>query len=118
MQTMRPIRTFQILGLIAALACSAAAAASGNLEAGKQKSTPCQACHGADGNGIGDPQYPLLAGQYADYLAKALHDYKSGARDNAIMKGFASTLSDQDMLDLAAFFSGQTTKLRDLQGIH
>ncbi|HPA02188.1 MAG TPA: cytochrome c [Chiayiivirga sp.] len=107
-----------LLAIALTFSLSAGAADVGDIEAGKAKSVVCQACHGADGNGIGDPQYPLLAGQYADYLAKALHDYKSGARDNAIMKGFASTLSDQDMLDLAAFFSGQTTKLRDLQGIH
>ncbi len=107
-----------LLAIALTFSLSASAADVGDIEAGKAKSVVCQACHGADGNGIGDPQYPLLAGQYADYLAKALHDYKSGARDNAIMKGFASTLSDQDMLDLATFFSSQTTKLRDLQGIH
>ena len=107
-----------LLAIALTFSLSAGAADVGDIEAGKAKSVVCQACHGADGNGIGDPQYPLLAGQYPDYLAKALRDYKSGARDNAIMKGFASTLSDQDMLDLAAFFSGQTTKLRDLQGIH
>lgn len=100
------------------LPLSALAANTGDVDAGKAKSVICQACHGADGNGIGDPQYPLLAGQFPDYLAKALRDYKSGERDNAIMKGFASTLSDQDMLDLAAYFAGQPTKLRDLQGIH
>ncbi len=100
------------------LPLSATAAEHGDIEAGKAKSVVCQACHGADGNGIGDPQYPLLAGQYPDYLAKALRDYKSGARDNAIMKGFASTLSDQDMIDLAAYFGAQETRLRDLQGIH
>jgi cytochrome c553 len=100
------------------LPLSALAADIGDIEAGKAKSVICQACHGADGNGIGDPQYPLLAGQFQDYLAKSLRDYKSGARDNAIMKGFASTLSDQDMLDLAAYFASQPTKLRDLQGIH
>ncbi len=97
---------------------AASAADVGDIAAGKEKSIICQACHGVDGNGIGDPQYPLLAGQYRDYLAKALHDYKSGERDNAIMAGFASTLSDQDILNLAAYFSSQTTKLRDLQGIH
>ena len=100
------------------LPLSALAADIGDIEAGKAKSVICQACHGTDGNGIGDPQYPLLAGQFPDYLAKSLRDYKSGARDNAIMKGFASTLSDQDMLDLAAYFANQPTKLRDLQGIH
>lgn len=107
------------LTLAAALALPlvASAAPSGDIEAGKATSQICQACHGADGNGIGDPQYPLLAGQYADYLAKALHDYRSGARDNPIMAGFASTLSDEDILNLAAFFASQETRLRDLSGI-
>jgi len=88
----------------------------GDAEAGKAASVVCQACHGVDGNGIGDPQYPLLARQYADYIVKALKDYKSGARDNAIMKGFASTLSDADMANLAAYFASQKGTLRDLKG--
>ena len=92
------------------------AAFAADIEAGKAKSQICQACHGADGNGIGDPQYPLIAGQYADYLAKSLRDYKSGVRDNAIMQGFASTLSDEDIANLAAYYASQPTKLRDLGG--
>jgi cytochrome c553 len=87
---------------------------AGDVEAGKAKSVVCQACHGTDGNGIGDPQYPLLAGQYADYLAKALHDYKSGARVNAIMAGFATTLTDEDIDNLAAFYAAQPSKLSDI----
>lgn len=92
------------------------AVSAADIEAGKAKSQICQACHGADGNGIGDPQYPLIAGQYADYLAKSLRDYKSGVRDNAIMQGFASTLSEEDIVNLAAFFASQPTRLRDLSG--
>ena len=95
----------------------ASAAPKGDAEAGKAKSQVCQACHGPDGNGIGDPQYPLIAGQYADYLEKSLHDYRSGERSNPIMQGFASTLSDEDIRDLAAFFASQPTKLWDLDGI-
>lgn len=101
--------------LVPALAIAAPPA---DIEAGKAKSVVCQACHGADGNGIGDPQYPLLAGQYADYLEKALRDYRSGERNNPIMLGFAGTLSDADIVNLAAFFASQsTTKLRDLQDV-
>ena len=104
--------------VIAALLLAAAPAllAKGNVEAGRQKAQVCQACHGADGNGTGDGQYPLLAGQYADYLEKALHDYRSGVRDNAIMAGLAATLSDQDIADLAAFYATQTGPLRDISG--
>lgn len=97
---------------------SIAAPAHGDPEAGKAKSQICQACHGVDGNGIGDPQYPLLAGQYADYLVKALRDYRSGERDNAIMIGFASTLSDEDIVNLAAYYASQKGKLRDLYRTH
>ncbi len=96
---------------------TATAAPEADLAAGKDKAIICQACHGLDGNGIGDPQYPLLAGQYADYLEKALHDYRSGDRDNPIMAGFASTLSDADIVNLAGWFSSQQTKLRDLDGV-
>src|SRR3546814_7179117 len=52
------------------------AQANGSIDAGTEKSRTCQACHGPDGNGIGMPQYPILAGQYAGYLRKALGDYK------------------------------------------
>jgi cytochrome c553 len=90
------------------------AAAAGDVEAGKAKSVVCQACHGPDGNGTGDGQYPRIAGQYADYLAKSLHDYKSGARVNAIMKGFADTLSEEDIENLSAFYAAQTGPLDDL----
>ncbi len=83
-------------------------------QAGQRKALVCQACHGPDGNGIGDGQYPLLAGQYADYLEKTLREYRSGVRGNAIMAGFAGTLSDQDIADLAAFYANQSGPLRTL----
>jgi cytochrome c553 len=57
------------------------------------------------------PDYPKLAGQYPDYLAKALRDYKSGARKNPIMAGFAQPLSDKDIVDLAAYFAAQPSVL-------
>jgi cytochrome c553 len=102
-----------VFTLVAAFA-STAAFAQGDIEAGKAKSVVCQACHGADGNGTGDGQYPRIAGQYADYLVKALKDYKSGARPNAIMAGFATTLSEGDIENLAAFFAAQASPLDDL----
>lgn len=88
--------------------------AAGDIEAGKTKSVTCQACHGADGAAKIDPQYPRLAGQYPDYLSRALHEYKSGRRDNAIMAGFSATLTDQDIDDLSAYFSSLPTALKDL----
>ena len=91
----------------AALAFSVQA---GNAEKGKQKAAQvCAACHGPDGNKPSAPDQPVLAGQYYDYLVRALGDYKNGRRNNAIMKGFAGQLSKQDMEDLAAWFSSQPT---------
>lgn len=74
---------------------------------------PCAACHAADGNGTA-AQYPRLAGQYHDYLARALHEYKTGDRQNAIMAGFVKTLSDADIDALARYFGAMPTKLDDL----
>jgi cytochrome c553 len=66
----------------------------------------CVACHGVDGVGI-TPQYPTLAGQHADYLARALTDYKRGGRKNAIMAGFASSLTTADIRALSAYYAAQ-----------
>jgi cytochrome c553 len=66
----------------------------------------CQACHGLDGNSQA-ADYPKLGGQYPDYIAKALRDYKSGARKNPIMAGFAATLSDKDIDNVAAYYASQ-----------
>ena len=77
-----------------------------NPEAGKEKSRTCAACHGADGNsGTGD--FPRLAGQHYDYLVKALRDYKTGKRKNAIMAPQVANLSERDLDDLAAYYSHQ-----------
>ncbi len=65
---------------------------------------------GKDGNST-DPANPRLAGQYADYLAKALRDYKSGARKNAIMAAFATTLTAKDIENLSAYFAAQSPVL-------
>ncbi len=85
----------------------AAGLGNGSASAGKAKSAVCAACHGADGNSA-SPMYPKLAGQGAIYLEKQLHDFKSGARVNPIMQGMAAPLSDEDIEDLAAYFSSQT----------
>lgn len=80
--------------------------ASGDADAGRKKSTPCQACHGPQGISVG-PEFPNLAGQNADYLAAALNHYKNGKRRNPIMQPQAANLSAKDILDLAAYFSTQ-----------
>ena len=98
--------------LLAALVLSfATAAGAADLEAGGAKvKEVCQACHGLDGNSQ-TPDYPKLGGQRQDYLAKALRDYKSGARKNPIMAGFAAGLSAQDIENLAAYYAAQPAVL-------
>jgi cytochrome c553 len=93
--------------IVAALFGAAAAAGAADMKAGEAKAKEvCQACHGLDGNSP-TPDYPKLGGQLPDYLAKALRDYKSGARKNAIMASFSGTLSAQDIANLAAYYAAQ-----------
>ena len=99
-----------------ALAGNALAADEGGAAPGKSVkdlAKPCEACHAADGNGTA-AQYPRLAGQYHDYLERAMHEYKTGDRQNAIMAGFVKTLSDADIDALARYFAAMPTKLDDL----
>lgn len=100
------------LGALALLLASPSQA--GDADAGEQKAAACVACHGAGGGAPISPQYPILAGQYADYLAQALLQYQSGARANAIMAGLAAPLSEEDIEDLAAYFASQKSTLRTL----
>jgi cbb3-type cytochrome c oxidase subunit III len=71
--------------------------------------TVCAACHTADGS-RGVPTNPILQGQHADYLVKQLSEFRSGKRDNAVMKPMASTLSDAGMRDVAAFYESKAAK--------
>ncbi|GMR03717.1 MAG: c-type cytochrome [Gammaproteobacteria bacterium] len=86
------------------------AQAGGNAAAGKAKAAACQGCHGMDGNGGADPTWPKLAGQDADYIAKQLADFKSGARKNPIMTGIAAALTRRDMKDLGAYYASRKIK--------
>lgn len=96
--------------LLASAALMSAATAA-DLAAGAAKAKEiCSACHGVDGNSA-DANFPRLGGQHPDYLAKALRDYKSGDRNNAIMKGFAAALSKKDIENLSAYFSSQHSAL-------
>ena len=70
----------------------------------------CVACHGNDGIGI-LPEYPNLAGQHADYLRHSLQGYKSGQRKNAIMAGMAAALTEEDIAELAKYYSSQRPSL-------
>lgn len=107
--------TLRTATLLLALAFSTAsqAAPTGNLAAGKAKAQACAACHG-DGNKTLDGTYPKLAGQYPEYLSKALHEYKSGKRKNPIMGGQAQSLSEQDIANLSAYFGSLKPEVHDL----
>lgn len=69
----------------------------------------CVACHAADGNST-TPENPKLAAQHPEYLAKQLMEFKSGKRDNAIMKGFAAALSEEDMTNISHWLADQKAK--------
>ena len=92
--------------LIVTLGASAGAPAA-DIAAGKAKAAEvCQTCHGVDGNSP-NADFPKIGGQYPDYLAKSLRDYKSGARKNPIMAGFAQPLSARDIENLASYYGSQ-----------
>lgn len=89
----------------------AAAQAAGDAAAGAGKNRMCQGCHGISGMRTVYPDYsvPRLGGQHAQYIVAALKAYQSGARRHPTMRAIAADLSEQDMLDLAAYYSGQST---------
>lgn len=96
-----------------ALAIVAAHANAADRAAGQAKhEAVCAACHGKDANTPIDPSYPKLAGQYRDYLERALLDYKSGARKNAIMAAQAQTLSKTDIANLSAYYASLPGSLK------
>ncbi len=77
-------------------------------EAGKKKAAEvCAACHGADGSKPLTPETPILAGQYRDYLVHATQAYKKGARQNPLMTPMAQPLTEEDIRNLAEYFSQQ-----------
>lgn len=90
----------------AAAAVAAAPLKPGDAAAGQGKAAVCGACHGMDGNSA-DAQYPKLAGQNEQYIARQLGSFKSSARMNPIMLGMASALSEQDMHDVGAYFASK-----------
>jgi cytochrome c553 len=75
----------------------------GDIEAGKDKSVTCGACHGGDGNSV-NPVWPSLAGQHATYAVAQLQAFKTGTRSDPLMLGQVMSLSDQDMNNLAVYF--------------
>lgn len=107
------MKKFAILCGVVLFASGSVLAQDGDFDRGQELSQTCAACHGADGNSLaGD--FPSIAGQHSKYIAKQLRDYQIGAesngergRYNMLMADSVSGLSEQDMLDLAAYFSAQ-----------
>ncbi len=85
------------------------------VNAGEIVNTVCAMCHGENGNKMLTPETPKIGGQKRDYLAKALHDYKSGKRNNAIMSAVSQPLSDKEIEALAAYFAAQDSELYTLK---
>lgn len=85
---------------------------------GQATGQSCIDCHGADGNVPLDDSYPKIGGQYADYIAHALQQYRNGQREHALMSQQAIHLTDQQIADLAAYFGSRPSQLRDLHGAH
>jgi cytochrome c553 len=96
-------------GLLLAICSPAIAMAAGSLAAGATKAAVCQACHGPNGNST-NPQWPNLAGQNAAYIEGQLKQFHDKTRIDAsgVMPPMAAGLSDQDIEDLAVYFSQQT----------
>lgn len=106
----------------AATAQSSAGLPDGNIAAGEKLATTklqatgqaCVECHGPDGAAPIDGSYPVLAGQYADYVAHSLQMYRDGRRGNALMQSQAKVLTDQQIADLGAFFASRKRSIHDL----
>jgi cytochrome c553 len=87
-------------------------AQGGSADAGQAKAAICAACHGTDGNSTANAEWPSLAGQHPAYTVRQLQAYQDGQRPDPGMQGFAQTLSDQDMRDIAAFYAAQSIAVK------
>ncbi len=124
---MRPIHLKRAILLVFAAAISSSAfsneASVATLDGGKLlEAKGCIGCHGKEGNGVvvagkTDPQYPVLAGQYASYIEFALKAYRGGTRKNVIMAGFAEKLTDAEIKALAHYVASQPSKLHTLKSV-
>jgi len=96
-----------------ALAWAQGTPSAGDAAAGSQKTQMCVGCHGIPGWRTAFPEVykvPKLGGQHEAYLAKALQQYRSGARSHPSMRAIATSLSDKDIADLAAYYAGASAK--------
>ncbi len=109
------IKLSLVLGAVNLFSVQAEEPLKGNAEAGKAKAAVCMGCHGMNGEGV-NPEFPRLAGQGEKYLLKQLQQFKSGERKDMVMAPQVMALSEQDMADLAMFFSSQKPKY-DIIGV-
>jgi cytochrome c553 len=113
---MIPAMSFRLAAaafLFPALACAQGAPPAGDAAAGSQKTQMCVGCHGITGWRTAYPEVykvPKLGGQHEAYLVKALQEYRSGARSHPSMRAIATSLSDKDIADLAAYYAGAVAK--------
>jgi cytochrome c553 len=101
------LQSIALLCALSGLALSTSVLAEGSVEAGQAKAATCVACHGVAGNSV-NPVWPTLAGQHRQYTVKQLKAFKTGSRTDPLMTPMATTLSEQDMEDLAAYFATQS----------
>ncbi|MBC8057335.1 MAG: c-type cytochrome [Rhizobiales bacterium] len=102
------VRSMIVLVALASTLALSQKAAAQNAQAGEKKAAMCIGCHGIPGYKASFPeiyQVPMIAGQNAKYIAASLAQYKKGDRKHPTMRGIAASLSEQDMADLAAFYS-------------
>jgi cytochrome c553 len=99
-------KLISLVVLMAFVGAAGSVLAASSVASGKAKSAACAACHGVDGNSAA-PNFPKIAGLDAQYIAKQLADFKSGARKDPLMLGMVAGLSKKDMDDLGAYFASQ-----------
>ncbi|MFC5461182.1 c-type cytochrome [Massilia niabensis] len=108
----------KLLAVLVLAGCAATASAAdvvGNAKAAPNKIEMCIGCHGIPGYKATFPevyQVPMIGGQSAKYIESALHAYKKGDRKHPSMRGIAMSLSDQDIADVAAYYSQQNAQSR------
>jgi len=106
----------KLLTRITSIVClslfTAASYAGGDIEAGKEKSVTCAACHGGEGISPTDV-WPNLAGQKEQYLLAQIKAFKDGTRVNAQMAPMVANLSEEDMANLAAYYASLTQDCKE-----
>jgi cytochrome c553 len=111
----RAMTTRLMIATAMMFATTLSAQAAGDVAAGQAKAAACAGCHGANGNSA-NAAFPSLAGQHADYIAKQLREYKAGVRVNAMMAGMVAPLTEEDMVNLGAYYASQAKTALPLDG--